>query len=197
MNDVEPKKRRHYATIVYPESAPANWLDILSETHMKIFVSPLHDQDQKQDGSVKKPHYHVLLSFDGPVVPDRAQQLFLKVGGVGLEKVDSYVGMARYLCHLDERDKIHYSTTDVLSLGGADYFDVIQKPSDKYFVIGEMIDFCSHEKIYSYAALLKYARANDFGWFKVLCDSGTLVMREFLKSMYWSDKNDESGQEFK
>ena len=197
MNDTEPKKRRHYATILYPESAPANWLDYLSETHMKVLVSPLHDQDVKEDGTTKKPHYHVLLSFDGPVVADRAADLFQQIGGVGLEKVDSYVGMARYLCHLDERDKLHYSPTQVIALGGADYFDIIQKPSDKYFVIGEMIDFCSNEKIYSYASLLKYARANDFSWFRVLCDSGTVVMREFLKSLYWSDKNDEMGNEFK
>lgn len=197
MNDSEPKKRRHYATIIYPDSAPVDWLDRLSDTHLKLLVSPLHDQDKKDDGTLKKPHYHVLLSFDGPLVPDRAIELFNTVGGVGLEKVDSYVGMARYLCHLDERDKIHYSPTQVIALGGADYLDVIEKPSDKYFIIGEMIDFCSQEKIYSYAALLKYARANDFQWFKVLCDSGTVVMREFLKSFYWSDRNDEMGNEFK
>ena len=38
-------RTRNYATVVYPESAPENWLSILSDSHVPCFVSPLHDLD--------------------------------------------------------------------------------------------------------------------------------------------------------
>ena len=41
----------------------------------------------------------------------------------------------------------------------------------------------------SYAHLLSWCRVNRFDWFRVLCDSGTVVMREFLKSKMWTDRN--------
>ena len=33
--------------------------------------------------------------------------------------------------------------------------------------------------------MIIYARENNFEWFKVLCDSGTLPIVQFLKSRYW------------
>ena len=35
---------RNFATVVYPESAPENWLDRLDGLHVPAFVSPLHNQ---------------------------------------------------------------------------------------------------------------------------------------------------------
>ena len=49
---------RNYATIVYQESAPAGWLDILDELHIPAFVSPLHDKDLNKEGEIKKAHWH-------------------------------------------------------------------------------------------------------------------------------------------
>ena len=38
-------RRRNFATIVYPDSAPENWLKILASHHVPACVSPLHDSD--------------------------------------------------------------------------------------------------------------------------------------------------------
>jgi hypothetical protein len=54
--------------------------------------------------------------------------------------------------------------------------------------ICEMIDYCEQENIYSYSELLKYCRAERFDWFRVLCDNGTVVMKEYLKSRAWTDE---------
>jgi hypothetical protein len=35
---------------------------------------------------------------------------------------------------------------------------------------------------YSYAFLLRYARANRPEWFRCLCDNGTYVMKEYCKT---------------
>lgn len=38
-------KGRDWAFIVYPESAPENWREILDDTHIRWIESPLHDKD--------------------------------------------------------------------------------------------------------------------------------------------------------
>lgn len=181
-------RTRNWGTIVYPESAPEDWIDMLKSFNVPFFVSPLHDQDLLEDGSgnLKKPHYHVLLMFDGVKTADQAAEIFNVIGGVGCEKVSSLRGYARYLCHLDDMDKTQYDPNGVLCYGPtADYVTVIGLPTDKYDSISEMIDWCDREKVISYAQLLRYAREHNEIWFRVLCDSGTLVMKEFIKSRTW------------
>lgn len=184
-------RTRNFATVVYPESAPENWQELLADLKVPAFISPLHDQDINPGGEKKKPHYHVLIMFEGVKTMEQADDLFKVIGGVGNEKVQSIRGYARYLCHLDNPEKAQYKQEDVRCLGGADYVSVIGLALDRYKAIGEMIDYCVENKVYSYAALLKYSRLERFDWFRILCDNGTMVMREFLKSYRWSVENDE------
>ena len=181
------RRFRNFATVVYPDSVntPEHWRSILEDFKTPILISPFHDQDLNVTGEAKKPHYHVLISFEGMKSPDQVKELFDQVGGVGLETVNSLRGYARYLCHLDNPDKHQYSPADVLQLSGADFFEIIALPSDRYGLIGEMIDYCQAELVFSYAALLIYARSYREDWFRILCDSATIVMKEFLKSLRW------------
>ena len=179
-------RTRNYATVVYPESAPANWLDILKEQFIPGFVSPLHDSDMNPGGESKKPHYHVLLTFEGVKTVEQAQAVFSLIGGVGCEVVQSVRGYARYLCHLDNPEKAQYSPDCVVSLCGADYVSTIGLVTDKYKAIREMILFCDEHQMYSYADLLLYCSEQRYDWFRVLCDNGTVVMKEYLKSRTWT-----------
>lgn len=180
-------RKRNYATIVYPESAPDNWLDIISDEHVEAFVSPLHDQDVNPTGEPKKPHYHVMIMYEGNKSEEQVRAFTESFGGVGLQAISSLRGNARYLCHLDNPEKHQYDTRDVVSFAGADYMDKIGLASDKYNAIGEMMDFCRREHIYSLAALADYARMNQYDWFRIICDSGAFIMREYLKSLNWED----------
>lgn len=182
-------RTRVYASVVYPESAPDNWQDILVDMFIPAFISPLHDKDVNPTGELKKAHYHVLLMYDGPKTKEQASDVFSKIGGVGCETVQSLRGYARYLCHLDNPDKYQYSQEDVRSLCGADYNSVIGLAADKYKSIREMMMFCVENNIYSYAKLLEYASLEHYDWFRVLCDNGTVVMKEYLKSRSWEQSN--------
>ena len=179
-------RTRIFATVVYPESAPDNWQDILCEQFIPAFISPLHDKDINPTGEPKKPHYHVMIMFDGVKTIEQAKEVFTSINGVGCEKVNSVRGYARYLCHLDNPEKAQYSQELVRSLCGADYSGTIGLVTDKYKAIGEMIDFCKENDIFSYSDLLEYCRMEKFEWFRVLCDNGTLVMKEYLKSRSWT-----------
>lgn len=179
-------RTRNYATVVYPDSAPDEWQEILSQQFVPAFISPLHDKDTNPTGEVKKPHYHVIIMFDSTKTKEQAQEIFTLINGVGCEKVNSLRGYARYLCHMDNPEKYQYPQEDVRCLCGADYSSTIGLPTDKYKAIGEMIDYCEDNNIVSYSDLLMYCRSEHFDWFRVLCDNGTVVVREYLKSRLWT-----------
>lgn len=180
-------RRRNFATVVYPESAPENWQTILQEQFIPAFISPLHDKDINPTGEPKKPHYHVMLMFEGKKSKEQAKEVFDKVGGVGVEVVNSIRGYARYLCHLDNPEKAQYNVDDVRCICGSDYSGVIGLAIDKYKAVREMIAFCKEYNIDAYCDLLIYASEERSDWFRVLCDNGTVVMKEFLKSKSWKE----------
>lgn len=181
------KRTRNFATVVYPESAPEDWQDILAAQFVPAFISPLHDQDINPGGEAKKPHFHVVIMFDSVKTREQAEELFKLIGGVGCEVVQSIRGYSRYLCHLDNPEKAQYKQEDVRSLSGADYIATIGLVLDKYKAIGEMIDYCELNNIVSYSELLVYCRQERFDWFRVLCDNGTVVIKEYLKSKSWTN----------
>lgn len=180
------RRFRNYATVVYPDSAPENWQEILAQQFIPAFISPLHDMDVNPDGELKKHHWHVMLVYDAPKSADQAEDAFKTISGVGCEVVQSIRGYARYLCHLDNPEKHQYSPEDVRALCGADYAAVIGLVIDKYKAIKEMIEYVKQNDIFSYSELLDYCSVERFDWFRVLCDNGTIVIKEYLKSRLWT-----------
>lgn len=183
--NMEKKRTRNYATVVYPESAPVDWKVRLQEQCIPALISPLHDRDKNTDGTQKKEHFHIMILFDGVKTQEQAKEVFEVIGGVGVEPVKSVRAYARYLCHLDNPEKARYDIQDVICCAGVDYNTIISLASDKYSAIGEMIEFCLQNRIDCYAELLLYAKNNREDWFRVLCDNGTVTIVQFLKSKYW------------
>lgn len=179
---------RNFATVVYPESAPDNWQEILSRHCVPAFISPLHDKDLNPTGEAKKPHYHVVLMFEGKKSISQVTEIFDTINGVGCEVVKSLRGYARYLCHLDNPEKAQYEPSEVRCIA-SDYIGTIGLAIDKYIAIGEMQDFCDKYNVVSFFALARYARSNRPDWHRILCDSGSVYMREYLKSRLWSVQN--------
>lgn len=178
-------RTRNFACVVYPDSAPEFWQGLLAEQAVPAFISPLHDRDLNPTGEPKKPHYHVMVMFEGVKSLDQAEDLFSVIGGVGCVKINSIRGYARYLVHADNPEKAQYSVSDVVSLCGADYVTVTALQSDKYVAISEMIDFIEENEFFSYAKFMMYCKNNRQDWFRCLCDNSTLVIKEYLKSRKW------------
>lgn len=174
-------RTRNYATVVYPESAPADWQDRLASMHVEAFVSPLHDQDCNPDGEPKKAHYHVMVTWSAVKTKEQAAASFAEIGGVGAEAVSSPRGMARYLCHLDNPEKAKYLIDDVKCFGGADYLKVISLPSDKYTIMAEIMKFCRDNEVDEYWILCDYAQEYNILWWRFLCDTGSI--KDYLASL--------------
>lgn len=179
-------RTRNFATVVYPESAPADWLDKLDAYHIAALVSPLHDRDTNPSGEIKKPHYHVLLMFESPAeFETKVKPIFEEIGGVGRENVASVRGYARYLCHLDNPEKAQYDPLDVRSLGGADYFAITNLPTDDVKLLAEMMQFIREAEIYSFAEFLEMSQIHNPTWFSVAALSRGWVIKEYIKSLTW------------
>lgn len=178
-------RTRNFATVVYPESAPDGWQEILSDQFVPAFISPLHDKDINPTGEAKKAHYHVVIMFDSTKTTEQAKEIFDKIGGVGCEKVNSIRGYARYLCHLDNPEKAQYSIDDVVSLAGADYIATIGTAADKAKSIREMIEYIEENDITCFSDLCHHSSINRSDWFDTLINSGAYFIKEYIKSRTW------------
>lgn len=158
------KRTRNWSTIIYPRqteqdesTCPDNWADILGELGVKCAVSPLHDKDVNGDGTLKKPHRHVLVAFEGVKSREQAVELFDRIGGVGAEPVNSLYGMTRYLTHVDNPEKAQYSSMDVLTFGGFEYrrYASTKEDEEKETVghIGEIMEIVQNNLIFGFSDL--------------------------------------------
>ncbi len=97
-------KSREWWCVVYPDSAPSNWRELVQETFLEAYISPLHDKDKNPDGTPKKPHYHVVLAWSGPTTFSNAKNIMGEFKGVIQPKV---IGSLRGVCRGTPK-KPHY-----------------------------------------------------------------------------------------
>lgn len=182
------KRARAWTCIVYPESAPDGWIDILREQLVEGLISPLHDKDVEPDKSEpKKAHYHVVISWHSPVSADQAEEIFEKIGGVGCEKVKDFKQMARYLCHLDQPNKHRYNTNDVISIGAIDYQTLVMSGLDEDEMLDEIFDFIRSNYIVSFASFIDLVREYKPEWRRVVYRQYAALISRYIKSMHWED----------
>lgn len=121
------EKERYWSIIVYPESAPKDWIQILNETGLQIGISPLHDKDKNigEIEEIKKAHYHILLCFNGPTTYNRVNKICEKLNSPIPKRVLSPIGLIRYFTHKDNPEKYQYNEDDIKGLNGFDYKEFI------------------------------------------------------------------------
>lgn len=186
-------RTRNFASIVYPESAPDDWKEILQSKCIKAFISPLHDKDINADGTPKKPHYHVILAFNGVKTQEQAQNIFDCIGAVHCTPLNDLVAYARYLIHMDNPEKYQYNADEVVSLCGGDWSSLVQTSADRYKALADICDYCVKHNITSYAYLVDDLRLSNYEWFKITTDN-TVFLKNYLQSRQWSDERLRNGQ---
>lgn len=189
--DMNVSKTRNWAFVVYPESAPEGWQDLLADTHMPAFISPLHDRDTDSNGVHKKPHYHVVIMSDGPITQKRANEIIEPFCGTkSAEYIRSLRGYARYLAHLDDPQKVQYDPADIIALSGANIEDALRinlSDNDKYRIIGEIIHHCEEAEICELSALTKYSMTEHEDWLPVIVEKSYFIT-QFLASLRYSNR---------
>lgn len=180
------KRYRDWAFVIYPESAPVNWEDIIDSWHVQVAVSPLHDKDVNPDGEIKKAHWHCVMSFEGVQSYEAVKELIEPLNGTIPQVCKSKRGSIRYFTHMDNPEKYQYDKGDILSFGGFDldpYFEYTI--SEQKFLIGEMQDWLDDHEIFEVGYLMRYAKSNRYDdWYQVLTQyRGIQILKIYCDSI--------------
>ena len=176
------RRNRTWATVIYPESCVQGWQEVLAAECVPAIISPLHDKDINPDNTPKKPHWHVMFMYAGPKSQQQVAELCAKLGGILPIPIQDPQSMARYFIHKDHPSKYQYDEKDVVSLGGADYYELTLTKKDKYDTLLEVITFLKEKKLLYYNDLLDYCLdSGNIRWFKICCDN-TLLLRGYCVS---------------
>lgn len=184
-------RTRSWTFILYPESAPSNWREILDELFIEWVESPLHDKDVNPDGELKKAHWHILLMFPSVKTFEQVVEIIDVLNAPSPQKAMSAKGVVRYMLHLDNPEKFQYDKSELKSHGGADLSELLKPTSsDRYDLIKEMILFIRDNEITEMKQLLEYAIEERFDdWFPLLSDNSAYIVGQYIKSSRHSKMN--------
>lgn len=187
------KRARAWTAVVYPDSAPDNWLETLGDLLVEAMVSPLHDMDVEPTGEVKKAHYHVVLQFTNPTTYSKAKEVFSCINAVvppeNACKVKDLKQMARYLCHLDQPNKHRYPVDEVVTFGGFDYQAFVITGSDEQAILDDIDDFIRDHRIVSFATFQRVCKELHPEWKRLFRSKYSFYIQKSIKANYWAILN--------
>ena len=177
-------RTRNWTIVVYPDSAPENWRERLDDFHIGWVESPLHDSDYNANGEPKKPHWHVVLLFNGVKTYEQVKEITDSINAPIPQRCHDARATVRYMAHLDNPEKAQYSISDIRSHGGVDIADMLRpSSSERYSIIGEMLSYVRENHVIEFQDLVDYAMANEFErWFPLLCDNSSYIVSSYIKS---------------
>lgn len=185
MAETSESRTRTWCLVVYPESLPENWRDIITEWQIEWVESPLHDQDINADGTVKKPHYHLLLVFGGVKSYDQVFELTRSLNCPIPQRCHSAKGAIRYMAHLDNPEKVQYKLSECKCHGGFDIGDFL-KPTctERHEILNAITDYVIKYDIVELYDLVTMCRSDTdcpSEWLDIIQDN-TIYVRELLRS---------------
>lgn len=184
-------KKRNWAMVLYPESAPEDWKEQLQKSGLLCAISPLHDKDVNPTGEPKKPHYHVILVYDGPTTFNNVRQLTERLNQPIPQPLDQVRGYYRYLTHDDNPEKAQYSKTDIETLNGFCIQDFVEMTRSE---VGkrtrEIIDLIRELNLTEYADLMEILMdsGDEMSEHFEVARSNTLFFKAYLTSR-WRKEN--------
>lgn len=186
-------KATYFTFLLYPESIPDNWIELLESTGLQMAISPLHNRDKtekkellEQGQKFKKEHYHVIYIAKNAITPEAVRNRIKRLlGDKSVNMVQpiatSVVNAYLYLTHeskdaiakkkhvYDKKDIIHLNNFDVDRF---EMFDVHEK-RDMINSITEII------RAYELINVIELAEFFDEKeWIKILKENGHTLPNE-------------------
>lgn len=125
----------------------------ITEFGVKGYISPVHTDSGKN-------HLHIIWCFDSSKTYDWVIKAIEEDGlseSINTVKyVKDLTTRARYLCHLDEKNKPHYSPEDVICMGGTDYNMFLNVSADKYNDDITLMNIIEKYHVRSYSQLVRF-----------------------------------------
>lgn len=177
-------RTRSWTFVLYEDSAPANWSELLDDNRIEWVESPWHDKDINANGEPKKKHKHILLVFPGKKSYEQIKEITDKLNCPIPQRCHNAKAMVRYMAHLDNPEKAQYSPSDIRGHGGVDVAEMLRpSSSERYTLIREMISYIKEYNVCEFKDLMDYAATERFDdWFPLLCDNSAYVVGQYIKS---------------
>lgn len=186
------KRSNKWAFLLYQESAPENYLDILEEMHIPFVLSPWHDKDvNKETGEFKKAHKHGALYFDSLKSYSQVSKLLTNHLNTPkhVEVIMSPRGMYDYFTHAENPEKTLYDINDIESGCGFDLNKfLITNNSGEFLTL--VIDIIEEQNFLEFNNLVRYARAENPQLLSLIMDK-TYFFAKYLDSRRYDNKKDE------
>lgn len=187
-------KKRNWWFVLYPESAPQDWRDILRATGLPGEVSPLHDKDVYSDGEhaglPKKAHYHVILCYPGPTTYSVVRKLVQDTLGQPIpQPLEAIRGAHRYLTHADNPEKYQYESRDIETFNGFSILDHMDMSASESLSINrELVSLIMEMEIADYCDFVEYLLWNGTDVQYEYAISHTIFFSSYLRSRWQREK---------
>lgn len=182
-------KKRNWAFVLYPESAPEDWRERLQLTGLQCAISPLHDKDLNADNTPKKAHYHVILAYSGPTSFNAVKSLTEALRQPIPQPLEQIRGYYRYLTHKDNPEKYQYDERDIITINGFNISDFVEMSKSEVIVLKRQLQTLIRERdILEYSEFLDYIQDNGTTEEYDVASSHTIFFNTYIKSRRYSKK---------
>lgn len=176
-------KKRYWAFVLYPESAPDNWRELLQQTGLACAVSPLHDKDINPTGEIKKAHYHIILCYSGPTTFNSVKKITDNLNQpipIPLEQVRGYF---RYLTHKDNPEKYQYNDNEITTINDFDIdnYNDLSVSQIKHIMI-DIQRICRDNRIMEYSDLLDFLLDSELFSYLDVAQNHTILFNTYITS---------------
>lgn len=177
------KRSNKWAFLIYQESAPENYLDVLEEMHIPFVLSPWHDKDiNKETGEFKKAHKHGVLFFESLKSYTQVSELLTEKLNTPshVEVVMSPKGMYDYFIHAENPDKTLYNIDEIESGCGFELEQFLITNNNEQF-LSTVIDIIEVHNFTEFNNLVRYARVENPSLLNLIIDK-TYFFAKYLDS---------------
>ena len=178
-------KKRNWAMVLYPESAPEDWREQLRLSGLQVAISPLHDKDVNADGEPKKAHHHVILVYGSPTTYNNVKALCDRLNQPIPQPLEQVRGYYRYLTHED--NPAQYSKSDIQTLNGFDIREFVElTKSEVTKAKREILQLIRDNSITEYADLIDILMDGGEGTADMfdVASNNTLFFKAYLTSQW-------------
>lgn len=169
--------------LLYQDSTPENYIDILEEMMIPYILSPWHDKDiDKKTNEVKKPHKHGALFFESLKSYSQVSSLLTEKLNTPahIEMVHSPIGMLNYFTHATNPEKTAYNTEDIEYGAGFDINKFLaDQNSDK--AVADIIDIIEGNNFKEFRDLVEYLKINNNAYLNIVANK-TYFFSKYLDS---------------
>lgn len=190
---MKDKRSNKWAFLIYEESTPDNYLEVLEELHIPFILSPWHDKDvNSKTGEFKKTHKHGALFFDSLKSYTQVSELLQEKLNTPahVEAVMSPRGMYDYFTHAENPDKALYDVNDIESGCGFELEKFLLEQDSTAFM-NEVIDVIEENNFTEFEDLVRYARANNYLLLGLIIER-TYFFSRFLDSRRFNPRRSKS-----